>query len=367
MNDKDFVYSLLNNAFDYLQKSSVEFENEPKYSLINFFNAVEIFLKARLVAEHWSLIVESENISYQKFKDGESKTLDFEQLCKRINGINQQKEIDTNTTDAFNSLRKERNKLIHFTHNIVNESNKQKKNELKEKFAVIELRAWYYLKLLLSVWTDKFGQYDVKTHVDQFENRITDIKKYIDLKYEAMKPIIEQEINKGKSVIDCVICGKHSAVIINKKNRNIQLYKCFVCENEVENYEAELKCRSCNKIFKYNLGYYNIGDCIACECGYKISSQEIIEQTLEQFSPDQKRIIFQPIDINCGNCDGYHSVVRLGDMYMCVDCGYIQYEAPLVCECCNEAIIGLSDCDSLKRYIFGCGFCEGYGNILGII
>lgn len=48
---------LVENAFDFLDKAGREFENEPKYSVIHFYAALELFLKARLLHEHWTLIL----------------------------------------------------------------------------------------------------------------------------------------------------------------------------------------------------------------------------------------------------------------------------------------------------------------------
>jgi len=37
--------SLVENAIDFLKKSVAEIKKSPKYSVINFYSAVEIFLK----------------------------------------------------------------------------------------------------------------------------------------------------------------------------------------------------------------------------------------------------------------------------------------------------------------------------------
>ena len=49
--------SLVENAIDFLQMSVQELEKRPKYSVIHFAMSVELFLKARLLREHWSLVV----------------------------------------------------------------------------------------------------------------------------------------------------------------------------------------------------------------------------------------------------------------------------------------------------------------------
>uniref|UniRef100_E6QVY9 HEPN domain-containing protein n=1 Tax=mine drainage metagenome TaxID=410659 RepID=E6QVY9_9ZZZZ len=42
---------LVDNAFDFLDKAGREFKSEPKYSVIHFYAALELFLKARLLHE----------------------------------------------------------------------------------------------------------------------------------------------------------------------------------------------------------------------------------------------------------------------------------------------------------------------------
>ena len=53
----DLFDRLVDNALDFLNRSIADFEKSPKYSVIHFYTAVELFVKARLMAEHWSLVV----------------------------------------------------------------------------------------------------------------------------------------------------------------------------------------------------------------------------------------------------------------------------------------------------------------------
>jgi len=57
MTHQDIFDSLTRNAFDFLERGISEFDKSPKYSVIHFCAAVEMLLKARLMKEHWSLIV----------------------------------------------------------------------------------------------------------------------------------------------------------------------------------------------------------------------------------------------------------------------------------------------------------------------
>jgi hypothetical protein len=48
-----FFDSLVRNAIEFLQRSMKELENQPKYAVIDFCTALELFPKARLLKEHW--------------------------------------------------------------------------------------------------------------------------------------------------------------------------------------------------------------------------------------------------------------------------------------------------------------------------
>ena len=57
MKHDDKLASLVENAIDFLDRALRDLDSAPKYSVIHFYAAVELFLKARLLAEHWSLVI----------------------------------------------------------------------------------------------------------------------------------------------------------------------------------------------------------------------------------------------------------------------------------------------------------------------
>jgi hypothetical protein len=54
--DDTIFDSIVKNAIDFMKHSVKEIEKEPKYAVIHFCSSVELFFKARLMCEHWSLI-----------------------------------------------------------------------------------------------------------------------------------------------------------------------------------------------------------------------------------------------------------------------------------------------------------------------
>jgi hypothetical protein len=68
-NDFDLV---VKNALDFFQKSLKEFDKKPKYSVIHFHAAVELIMKARLLWEHWTLIItRPETANLKSFRSGD--------------------------------------------------------------------------------------------------------------------------------------------------------------------------------------------------------------------------------------------------------------------------------------------------------
>ncbi len=73
--DKLFV-SITDTAFEFLEKALDEFEASPKFSIINFASAIELFMNARLMREHWSLLVEKvHSAKIDEFFAGKLKTV----------------------------------------------------------------------------------------------------------------------------------------------------------------------------------------------------------------------------------------------------------------------------------------------------
>jgi hypothetical protein len=77
----DFFDSLVQNAIEFLKRSLKELEKGPKYSVIDFCTALELFLKARLFKEHWALVVAKiEDAKIQSFKSGDFQSVTVDKL-----------------------------------------------------------------------------------------------------------------------------------------------------------------------------------------------------------------------------------------------------------------------------------------------
>jgi hypothetical protein len=104
---------LTDNAIDFLNRAIDDFKAQPKYSIINFHTAVELFLKARLLREHWSLIV-LKSPDRQKFEAGDFISVPFDEACVRLQNI-VQSPVPERARKNFDAIRKHRNKMVHFS------------------------------------------------------------------------------------------------------------------------------------------------------------------------------------------------------------------------------------------------------------
>lgn len=92
---------LVSNAFEFLNKSVVEFDTDIKCSIIHFCIAVENILKAALLHEHWSLIFKKpENAKWENFVAGDFQSVSLEETISRLQNISK-KEISDEAKKNF--------------------------------------------------------------------------------------------------------------------------------------------------------------------------------------------------------------------------------------------------------------------------
>jgi hypothetical protein len=138
MNQLNIFESLARNAFDFLERAIDEFDKAPKYSVIHFCAAVEMLLKARLMKEHWSLIVSKpEQANLAKFMAGDFMSVTMDEARNRIRDIAGE-EITDAAFNNFRVLANHRNKMIHFFHNEVDSD-----GQVKAKIVVEHCLSWF--------------------------------------------------------------------------------------------------------------------------------------------------------------------------------------------------------------------------------
>ena len=80
----EFFDSLVSNGIDFLNRSVTDLKKRPKYSVINFCVGLEIFLKTRLIKEHWALVVtKPETAIIEQFRAGDFHSVSMEDAIRR--------------------------------------------------------------------------------------------------------------------------------------------------------------------------------------------------------------------------------------------------------------------------------------------
>lgn len=328
MNATDFDL-LVDNAFDFLRTAIAEVETSPKLSVIHFYSAVELLLKARLLEEHWSLVVAREP-DRKKFEAGDFVSVSFEQACDRLQNI-VQSAIPEPTRKSFDVVRRHRNRMVHFHHAIQAADKQQVAGIAGEQFL-----AWHHLhKLLATQWRDQFADYD--NQIADIEHRLKSNRKFLEARFNDISAEIEADIVSGVEFQNCSVCFFAAAKAKNIAG-DLKTNRCLVCGHS--SLAIVLECEECGTPTAFVGGNF---ECPSCE---HYASEDDIAKRLDDNSSSGQ--------INCGACEGHDTVIGYADGYLCLEC--LDWSQGVEdCEYCNEANTG----DMTESYLNGCGQCDG--------
>jgi len=298
MTHHDIFDSLTRNAFDFLERGIAEFDQTPKYSVIHFCAAVEMLLKARLMKEHWSLIVSKpEQANLTEFMAGNFKSATLEDCRTRIRNVAGE-VIGDDAYNSFRAMANHRNKMVHFFHNGLENDEKA-----KEQIVAEQCLAWLHLHRLLSRWNTYF--HDFRNEITRADSVMLRHRTYLSAKFNALKHDLDTARAVGNAPEECPACG-YQALNTRTGDRYIS-DQCRVC-------------------------------------GYESPSHKAIQQGEEQFVA------------NCANCDGIESVIEAGFGYKCTECDEIFTEVE-TCGYCNANWVGVDE--SFGDAATGCDHCGG--------
>src|SRR5687768_9471477 len=104
--------SLVCNAIDFMKQSASDLKRRPKYSVINFCAGLEIFLKARLILEHWSLVdTKPQDAIFEKFRNGDFHSVTMNEALRRLKNVAGEK-FNLQEEECFKQVRVHRNKFV---------------------------------------------------------------------------------------------------------------------------------------------------------------------------------------------------------------------------------------------------------------
>jgi hypothetical protein len=351
MNIKRDMKDILANAYDFLDQAIAEVKDKPKYSIIHFYTALELLVKARLMHEHWTLVLtKPENADQSKFASGDFHSVTLEAANKRLVNIVGDGLTD-HELDVFDAIRKLRNKWIHFFHREVHGSEKYVAELIEKQFI-----AMYHLhKIIHGRWKRIFQEYsDVDFSIDR---RMQAHKDYLMLKYEQIKADIYKQVKGDAVFIKCPVCDFH-ALNLNSIdiNDNAELFigKCFLCRVKDQTCLA-FSCGQCDeKVFAFE------SDCECTQCHKKYIADEIgkIIDVRNEYQMIKDGDVCA--NAHCSECEGYESVLPLGSFHVCSHClAYFEKNDIFQCEYC-----GSFNTEQFEHsYLSGCIACDGkYGS-----
>ncbi len=358
---------VVSNAIEFLDRSVVEMlKGNLRFSAVFFYQAVELFVKARLLHEHWSLVVSDPGkADLAAFEKGDFHSVTLKQAATRLRSI--AGDDITTAQRAFEPIRKRRNRVIHFhaaelagqpSTGMIPSS--EQGSELFEKTPdeIIEIVmeqcvAWFELHALL---TQRWRQYfdDSRGKIEWLDSRMRELRPYLTARFDRLKPEIEKLKAQGKKITECSACGfmgNQDTEIFPGMTRS----RCLVCRREDRAYRFPCPCDDCEGKIVVSDG--GCGNCTDCE--KYISIDEIIsrlEPSVHPGDPEDRSRAF------CSDCQSYEAmggtVVFLedADRYICFNC-LQDFGAREVssCEWCGELVTGESE----DSFLMGCMNCEG--------
>ncbi len=336
--------SLSESAFDFLDRSVDDIKAHPKYSVIHFATAVELILKARLMREHWTLVVErTSDVTLVDFLSGEAKTVTQADAIKRLKNACGE-NISQDAVTQFKKIAAHRNRMIHFFH----EAGKKKADDALTEEIVKELcLCWFHLERLLSDWDDQFDEF--KQEIFTVSWRMKQLRAYLQVTFDRLKPEIVAAKKAGTVFKTCSGCGFEAAVVTEVSEVFFEK-RCKVC-GLGESY-VEMPCPSgCEKLL--HIDGHNVSGFTCDECEHEVTPENLADALDTKFSDPSD---FEP-PINCAQCSNLGSVVQHNETFVCTNCLYSEESAPQ-CGWCNERQIGGDDLE--HSYYTGCEFCEGH-------
>lgn len=350
MNQQDLLTRIVENAMDFLSQSINEFDDSPKYSVIHFHAAVELFLKARLMAEHWSLVVSKrQDPDWNKFVAGDFMSVSMNEAADKLDKV-VRSGLTKHELNTFRKLTSHRNKMVHFFHDAVNAEENVK---LHRSIAREQLTAWYFLhKLLTDRWNEVFSPWSEE--FEGIDRRLRKLHSFLQVVFDQVKPEIEKREAGGAVFEVCPSCEFRAQEHIDVNGEPYRA-KCYVCGLEIEERRLRINCPDCTTpVLFIDEGF---GSCRGCGRSFEPENlvETLIKKGVAHFAAMEGDDSWELG--NCSDCDGYHTVVRLKEehnKYLCTSCLGVFNELQC-CQWCNEPNTG----DMEHSYWAGCNVCDG--------
>ena len=341
---------LVENALDFLSKAISELDEHPKYSVIHFYAALELFLKARLMAEHWTLVVgtqrKQEEPDLDKFMSGDFRSVSLKEASIRLSKV-VRSGVSEQVQTIFENVGKDRNKMVHFFH----EATTEKENDaVKERIVRQQLKAWYFLNRLLTVqWKEVFES--CTKQITEINARLRQLHDFLQVVFDNLAPEIQKRKKKGMQFRECPSCGFASLCQEQEPEiGSICEARCLVCE--LTQQCLQIVCPECKEKVVFLDGGF-----ATCDCGKSFEPDDVANLLLDDEGAHYAAKVGDNSYnlVNCGDCGEFNTVVRMkDDKYICAAC-FAVFELLNQCHWCS----GLNTNDMEDSYWMGCSMCDG--------
>jgi hypothetical protein len=364
---------LVQNAVDFLERSVRDLlDSNLKFSVVHFYQALELFVKARLLREHWSLIIsEPSKASYSSFEKGDFHTVSLQDAIGRLTRI--AGEDLRSAKDAFEPVRVRRNQVVHFhapdmpkvphagPRSVAARNSRMRvaagRSPLFEsippqvgKIVAEQCRAWYELNyLLVHRWKNHFEPFRSKCqHLDHL---MLQVRPYLQTRFDKLQPKISQLRARG-SVGICAACG-FEASRTNSVFQGLSQTSCLVCLRTERSYRFSCTDEDCEG--EVVVSEDGTAECDLCDISMTL--QDVADNVGEPSHPSDGEDWTQGY---CSDCESHEiyggTVVQIADSdhYLCLAC-LQDHDRFSQCEFCGELITA----DPEGTYIGGCLMCDG--------
>ena len=224
MNKNNLITCLVDNALDFIIRSVDDFDHNLKFSVFHFHSAMQLFLKARLVAEHWALAIANHNEPDQyKFLDGDFVSVSIDEAINKLEKLVSGGPV-SEEYKVLRDVMRYRNKMTYF---FVEPRTETAWNELKISIASQQLIAWYFLhKAITRQWGNIFQPWNEKI---RFANeRLWRHRASLQPAYDQVKTKIDKRKAAGSALDFCPSCGfeaQEREMLVDQSCHAV----CFVC------------------------------------------------------------------------------------------------------------------------------------------
>lgn len=343
MNQSNQMAGLVENALDFMERAFNEFEKEPKYSVIHFYAAVELLLKARLLAEHWSLVIaKPQEADKDKFVKGDFQSVTLDDAVRRL-----EKVVGSGLTPSevqqLQRLGRHRNRMMHFFHDADGAAGAQ----LRQEIAIEQLRVWHTLnRLLLERWKDVFRPWDDRLY--QVNEALKNHQQYLQVRFEAIEAELSSKEREGARLTHCSSCGHRANEVIGIFG-SLGSAECLVCG--LPSIQLEADCPDCEA----PMVFVDDGFQTCTSCSRRVEPEEL-GKLIDDDRRDSRDYFESGLPAHCTFCGGVRTVVHHDGERLCASCFCIFTEQNMTqCSWCGQLNAGKLE----DSFITGCTVCGG--------